>query len=285
MGLGAYFIWSCFPFYFKLLGHYDAVEIITHRIIWTFLVLLAWLVITRQKDGLSQIKANPKLIITTAVSGILIASNWLSYVWAVNHDQILDASLGYFISPLMGIGLSFFVLKERLSLWQGIAVALAACAVMVQVIMIGNLPIISLVLAASFALYGIMQRRTPLSAQWGLFVETAALLPACLFWLTTHDVASSQGAFWLSQDLLLLALAGPVTLIPLLLYNKATKLVGFNALSFMQYITPSAVLCIAVFYYHESFDLRKLVVFGLIWAGLILFMVDMLRTRRRDVQH
>ena len=141
MGLGAYFIWSCFPFYFKLLGHYDAVEIIAHRIIWTFLVLLAWLVITRQKDGLSQIKANPKLIITTAVSGILIASNWLSYVWAVNHDQILDASLGYFISPLMGIGLSFFVLKERLSLWQGIAVALAACAVMVQVIMIGNLPV------------------------------------------------------------------------------------------------------------------------------------------------
>ncbi len=280
MGVLAYFIWSCFPFYFKQLEAYDPVEIIGHRLVWTFILLLLFLMVKRHWQAFLLIKENPKVLLWTFISGLLIATNWLTYVWAVVNDKIIDASLGYFISPLMGVALSFFILKEKLRWLQVIAIILAAVAVGIQVIMLGFLPIVSLLLALTFAFYGLMQKRTPLDSISALFLETALLVPFCVMWFASHDVASSQLSFWVSQDIWLLVLAGPVTLIPLLLYNKSTKLVNFNTLSFMQYITPTSVFMIAVFYYHESIDLKRLAIFGLIWAGLLIFSVDMLKHRK-----
>ncbi|WP_323841414.1 MULTISPECIES: EamA family transporter RarD [unclassified Moraxella] len=280
LGLTAYVIWSLFPFYFKQLSAYDAVEVIGHRLIWTFVILLIFLIIKKHWQAIDLIKQNPKLIIWTFVSGLLIATNWLTYVWAVSHDKIIDASLGYFISPLMGVALSFFLLKERLRLLQMIAIILASVAVAIQVVLLGFLPMVSLLLALSFAFYGIMQKRTPLDSISALFLETAMLVPFCVLWFMTHDVASSQPSFWLSDDIWLLMLAGPVTLIPLLLYNQSTKLVSFNTLSFMQYITPTSVFVIAVFYYHEFIDMNRLAVFALIWLALMLFSVDMIKHRK-----
>lgn len=280
LGLVAYAMWSLFPFYFKHLAHYNAIEVIGHRLIWTCVILLMFLLVKKHWQAITLIKQNPKIIAWTFVSGLLIATNWLTYVWAVANDKIIDASLGYFISPLMGVALSFFVLKERLRPLQVLAIVLASVAVGMQVVMLGFLPIMSLSLALSFAFYGLMQKRTPLDSVSALFLETAMLVPFCVAWFVMNDVPSSEPSFWVSDDIWLLMMAGPITLIPLLLYNQATKLVNFNTLSFMQYITPTSVFVIAVFYYHEPIDVKRLMIFGLIWLALVVFSVDLLKRQR-----
>ncbi|UNU74338.1 EamA family transporter RarD [Moraxella nasovis] len=277
--LAAFLIWGNFPFYFKLLHEYDAVEIIVHRVVWTFVLLVFVMVIGRRRLWIDEIIKNPKQLGLTFLAALLIATNWLVYVWAVTHDKVLEASLGYFINPLMGVLLSMVLFKERLRVLQKIAVLLVAIAVGIQVVIFGGLPWVSLLLALSFVFYGAIQRQTPFNAIDGLFLETLLLLPICIFWLVQSDTVSSNLNFWLSSDILLLMFAGPITLLPLLLYNKSTKMVRFNTLSFMGYSTPSIVFALAVFYYHEPFDLHSLVIFGLIWAGLAIFSVDVAKNR------
>ncbi|PNK59532.1 EamA family transporter RarD [Psychrobacter sp. FDAARGOS_221] len=281
--LGAFLIWGSFPFYFKQLGEYNAIEIIGHRIVWTFVCLTIVLVIGKRWQWVTTLKNNPHLIWITFVSGLIIACNWLTYVWAVNANQVLEASLGYFISPLVGIMLSLVFLKERLRPLQWIAVAFALSSVLIQVVMLGKLPIVSLVLALSFSVYGVMQRRTPLQALDALFLETALLLPLCIWWFLQADVASANIEFWWSSEIWFLMLAGPITLVPLLLFNKSTKMVAYSILSFMNYLTPTMIFCLAVFYYHEPFDTKRLMIFGLIWIGLALFSIDLWQNRPSKV--
>lgn len=275
----AFSIWGAFPLYFKQLVDYNAVEIIGHRIVWTFLCLLVVLVATKRWQWIATLKQNPKWIALTFLSGLIIAINWLTYVWAVNSDQILEASLGYFIGPLVGVALSMILFKERMRTLQWVAIGFALLSVVIQVIMLGNLPWVSLILAFSFSTYGTIQRQTPLTAVDAMFVETAMLLPLCLWWFWQADVASSQISFWVSSNIWLLMLAGPITLIPLLLFNKSTKMVAYSILSFMNYLTPTFIFFLAVFYYNEPFDLHRLIVFGLIWFGLLLFSIDLWRHR------
>lgn len=279
--LAAFLIWGFFPLYFKLLKDYDAVEIIGHRIIWTFVAILAIMTVTRRWQWLMTIRQNPKLILYTAVSGAIISVNWLVYVWAVNHDRILEASLGYYIGPLVGVLLSLVVLKERLRPMQWLAVVLAAVGVIIQLVLLGKLPWVSLVLASSFSVYGLMHRRTPLDALSAMFIETILLVPVFMVWFAKHEVASSQLTFWFSTDIWLLMLAGPITLIPLLMFNKATKMVTYSLLSFMNYITPSLIFLLAIFLYHEPFNITKLVTFAFIWAGLVFFSYDLIRHRKQ----
>ena len=278
--LTAFLIWGFFPLYFKLLKNYDATEIIGHRIIWTFFTILAILVITKQWQWLTTIKQNPKWLLFTAISGAIISINWLVYVWAVNHNQILEASLGYYIGPLMGILLSLVVLKERLRPLQWLAVLLAAIGVAIQLVMLGKLPWVSLLLASSFSVYGLMHRHTPLNALSAMFIETAILVPVFLAWFAMHDVASSHLAFWASPSIFLLMLAGPITLIPLLMFNKATKMVNYSLLSFMNYLTPSMIFLLAIWLYHEPFNISKMVTFAFIWTGLAFFSYDLIKNRK-----
>lgn len=275
----AFFIWGAFPLYFKQLSDYNATEIIGHRIVWTFTCLLIVLVVTKRWQWIDTLKKNPIWIAYSFISGIIIAINWLTYVWAVNHDQILEASLGYFIGPLVGVGLSMILFKERLRTLQWVAIGFALLSVVIQVVMIGSLPWISLILAFSFSTYGTIQRQTPLTAVDAMFVETAMLLPIFLAWFWQSDVASSDIGFWFTPSIWLLMLAGPITLIPLLMFNKSTKLVAYSILSFMNYLTPTFIFFLAVFYYNEPFDLHRLAVFGLIWLGLLLFSIDLWRHR------
>ena len=275
----AFSIWGIFPLYFKQLSAYDATEIIGHRIIWTFLCLLVVLIVSKRWQWIDTLKQNPKWIAITFVSGIIIAINWLTYVWAVNDDRILEASLGYFIGPLVGVALSMILFKERLRTLQWVAIGFALLSVVIQVLMIGSLPWISLILAFSFSTYGTIQRQTPLTAVDAMFVETAMLVPICIWWFWQADVVSSQLSFWFTPNIWLLMLAGPITLIPLLLFNKSTKQVAYSILSFMNYLTPTFIFFLAVFYYKEPFDLHRLAVFGLIWFGLLLFSIDLWRHR------
>lgn len=277
--LAAFIIWGCFPFYFKQLSDYNAVEIIGHRIVWTFVCLGLVLLISNRWQWLSTLRANPRLLWITFLSGLIIATNWLTYVWAVNDNQILEASLGYFISPLIGILLSLIFLQERLRPLQWVAVGFAITSVLIQLVMLGKLPWVSLVLAFSFGVYGVMQRRTPLQAVDAMFLETALLIPICLVWFITSDVASSSLSFWFSKEIGFLMLAGPITLIPLLLFNKSTKMVAFSILSFLNYLTPTLIFLLAVFYYHEPFDTKRLMIFSLIWIGLLLFSIDLWQNR------
>lgn len=278
--LGAFLIWGFFPLYFKLLKQYDAVEIIGHRIIWTFITILAIMIISKKWEWLSIIRQNPKSLLYTAISGAIISVNWLVYVWAVNHNQILEASLGYYIGPLMGILLSLLVLKEKLRPLQWIAVVLAVIGVMIQLVILGKLPWVSLVLASSFSVYGLMHRHTPLDALSAMFIETALLVPVFIGWFAMSDVASSHLSFWVSSSIFLLILAGPITLIPLLMFNKATKMVNFSLLSFMNYLTPSMIFLLAIFLYAEEFNISKLITFGFIWLGLTFFSYDLIKNRK-----
>ena len=278
--LSAFLIWGCFPLYFKELIEYDAIEIIVHRVVWTFVILLGITIITRRFRWIDQIKKQPKWLFLTFLASVLIATNWLVYVWAVTHDQVLEASLGYFIHPLVGVLFSMLIFKEKLRLMQKLAVLLAAAAVGIQIVWMGGLPWVSMLLPLSWGLYGVIQRQTPFDALDGLFLETALLVPISLIWLQFSHVASSSMAFWMSSEIWLLMLAGPVTLVPLLLYNISTKLVQFNTLSFLNYLTPSLIFLLAIFYYHEPFDTKRLLVFVLIWVGLLMFSVDMFKHKK-----
>lgn len=277
--LSAFVIWGFFPLYFKLLKNYTATEVIAHRIIWTFLAILLLLIVLKKWQWLSVIKSEPKWLFFTFLSGAIIATNWLTYVWAVNRNQILEASLGYYISPLMGVLLSMVVLQEKLSIYRKIAVSLAFIGVCIQLVIIGKLPLVSLGLSLSFSVYGLMHRKNPLDALSAMFIETATLTPFVIIWLRFAGVASSYLSFWLSDSIWLLMLAGPITLLPLLMFNKATKMVAFNLLSFMNYLTPSIIFFMAIFLYHESFDASKLITFGFIWVGLLFFSYDLVRKK------
>lgn len=278
--LSAFLIWGYFPLYFKELIEYDAIEIIVHRVVWTFVILLGITIITRRFRWIDQIKKQPKWLFLTFLASVLIATNWLVYVWAVTHDQVLEASLGYFIHPLVGVLFSMLIFKEKLRLMQKLAVLLAAAAVGIQIVWMGGLPWVSMLLPLSWGLYGVIQRQTPFDALDGLFLETALLVPISLIWLQFSHVASSSMAFWVSSEIWLLMLAGPVTLVPLLLYNISTKLVQFNTLSFLNYLTPSLIFLLAIFYYHEPFDAKRLLVFVLIWVGLLMFSADMFKHKK-----
>lgn len=275
--LTAFLIWGIFPLYFKELSDYSASEVIVHRIIWTFVVLLFVMIVGRRTQWFAMMRQHPRWLAFAFLASLLIASNWLIYVWAVAHNQILEASLGYFINPLFGVLLSVILFGERLRMFQKIAVALATAAILIQILWLGGLSWISLLLPLSFGIYGVIQRQTPFNAIDGLFLETLLLVPLCLGWLLTTDVKSSHLDFWFSYDIWLLTLAGPITLIPLLLYNQATRWVAFNTLSFLNYLTPSIVFLLAIFYYHEGFDIKKLLVFSLIWLGLIIYSIDLIK--------
>ena len=275
--LTAFLIWGICPLYCKELSDYSASEVIVHRIIWTFVVLLFVMIVGRRTQWLAMMRQHPRWLAFAFLASLLIASNWLIYVWAVAHNQILEASLGYFINPLFGVLLSVILFGERLRTFQKIAVALATAAILIQILWLGGLSWISLLLPLSFGIYGVIQRQTPFNAIDGLFLETLLLVPLCLGWLLTTNVKSSHLDFWFSYDIWLLTLAGPITLIPLLLYNQATRWVAFNTLSFLNYLTPSIVFLLAIFYYHEGFDIKKLLVFSLIWLGLIIYSIDLIK--------
>lgn len=276
----AFLIWGFFPVYFKFLQEYHAIEIMGHRVVWTFVGILLVLIVTKHWHWLKIIKANPKWLGFTLISGLFIATNWLTYVWAVNHEHMLEASLGYFISPLAGVLLSLVVLKEKLRPLQWLAVGLAMIGVLIQLVMLGKLPWVSLALAGTFSVYGLMHRHTPLDALSAMFIETALMLPICIWWFSHANVASSELAFWFSSNIWLLMLAGPVTLIPLLLFNKATKMVAFSLLNFMNYLSPTLVFLLGVFIYNEPFEISKLITFVFIWIGLVIFSYDLIKNRK-----
>ena len=282
LGLTAYVIWGLFPVYFKLLESIPALEIITHRAIWSALFGAALLLVWKHPGWWRELLDNPRRLAVLGASGVLIASNWLVYVWAVNNGHMLEASLGYYINPLINVLLGLVVLRERLRPLQWVAVGLAALGVAQQVWQLGSLPWVSLVLALTFGFYGLIRKQAPVDALPGLVVETWMLLPLALGWLLLFaDGPSAHLAFWTAPQALWLAAAGPITLVPLVCFNAAARHLPYATLGFLQYIAPTLVLLQAVLLFGEHLDSTRLVAFGCIWLALVVYSVDIWYRLRR----
>ncbi len=283
LGIAAYIIWGLFPLYFKAIQAVPPLEIVVHRALWSALFGMILLQLWKHPGWWRELRDNPKRLAVLTGSGLLIASNWLVYVWAVNNGRMLEASLGYYINPLINVLLGMLLLGERLRRLQWVAVGLAAVGVLQQLWQVGSIPWVSLVLALTFGFYGLIRKQAPVAALPGLVVETWLLLPVAIGWLLLHPAAmSAQPDFWSSSEALWLIAAGPITLVPLLCFNAAARHLPYTTLGFLQYIAPTLVLLQAVLLFGETLESSKLLSFVFIWAALFIYSLDIwLGMRRR----
>ncbi|WKE65578.1 EamA family transporter RarD [Gallaecimonas kandeliae] len=279
--VAAYTMWGIAPAYFKLIQQVPATEILTHRVIWSCLLLAVLLLVLGKWGAVRQVLKERRQWQTLMLTACFIATNWGLFIWAINSDHMLDASLGYYINPLVNVALGMLFLGERLRRLQWLALGLAAGGVAIQLIAFGSLPWIALVLAVSFGLYGLFRKKVPVDPIAGLFVETVLLLPAALLYLNLLDSPTAHLTANPWQLNGLLVAAGLVTTVPLLCFIAAARSLPLSVLGFFQYIGPSLTFLMAVFLYGEAFDASKMLTFGFIWGALLLFILDAVRQARR----
>jgi chloramphenicol-sensitive protein RarD len=283
-GLAAYALWGFFPIYWKLLQKVPALQVIGHRIAWSFLLLMAVILVTRQWNAFRSAALTPRTIALYSIAAILLSINWLVYVWGVNAGFIVETSLGYFINPLISVLLGVLFLRERLRPAQWLPVGLVAAGVTYLTLAYGRLPWIALSLAFSFGIYGLVKKVSPLGSLYGLTLETALVFPIALMYLLSVAV-SGEGSFLRNGPLidLLLAGTGAVTSIPLLMFASAARQIPLTMIGVLQYIAPTIQFLIGVFIYHEPFDRSRLIGFGLVWIALIIFWVENYLANRAPV--
>ena len=278
--LGAYTLWGLFPIYWKWLGHVPALQLLSHRIGWSFAMLMLVIIATNQWAKFRSLLTR-RVLGAYTVTGLLLSINWLIYVWGVNNGYIVETSLGYFINPLLSVLLGLIFLKERLRPAQWIPIGLAAFGVIYLTWAYGSLPWIALSLAFSFGIYGLVKKISPLGFLYGLTLETGLVfLPALGYLLYVQ--ATGEGVFThagMVSDLLLVG-AGVVTTIPLLMFASAAKRIPLTMVGIMQYIAPTLQFLLGVFIYNESFTATKLIGFSMVWVALIVFWVEGVLTRR-----
>ena len=278
----AFTIWGLFPVFLRLMQAVPPLEILSHRVLWSVVFLLGLLGLRRQWAWVDAIRQRPRVALAFAASAAMLFTNWVVFIWAVNDDHIVDASLGYFITPLFNVLLGL-TLGERLRALQWAAIALAAAGVGWLTVSAGHLPWIGLVIAVTFAVYGLIRKTASLGPLEGLTVETLAMLPLSAAFLLIPGSGSSQA--WgesLSLTLLLMA-AGPVTAIPLLLFAVGARRIPLSIIGLLQYIGPSIQMVIGVWVYDEAFTADRAIGFGLIWGALALYSVESLWRMREPV--
>ncbi|MGL4515175.1 MAG: EamA family transporter RarD [Shewanella sp.] len=281
LAVSAYCMWGFAPLYFKLLHQVSATEILIHRVVWSFVFMVIIMLFIGGFSRLRLVFKQPKQLLVLTITSILIAGNWLLFIWAVNNDHMLDASLGYFINPLLNVLLGMLFLGERLRKLQWVAVGLASIGVLVQLISFGSIPIVSLALASTFGFYALLRKKVNVDAKSGLLVETAILLPVALIYLiATLDNASANMLTNTWQLNAMLMAAGIITTIPLLCFAGAATRIPLSMLGFFQYIGPSIMFILAVSLFNEPFDAEKGVTFGFIWSALLVFTLDMAYKRK-----
>ena len=279
-GVAAYSLWGFFPIYWKWLHHVPALQLLGHRIGWSFLPLILIILAAGQWNDFRS-ALNARTIRIYLLAAILIGVNWLTYVWAVNAGFIIETSLGYFINPLLSMLLGMIFLRERLRPAQWIPVGIAAVGVFYLTFVYGRLPWIALLLAFSFGFYGLVKKLAPLGSLYGLTLETGILFLPALVYLSVEEV-NHTGAFLhdgLITDALLIG-AGAVTTIPLLMFASAAKRIPLTMIGILQYIAPTIQFLIGVFLYKEPFDLAHFIGFAAVWIALIIFWVEGVYARR-----
>jgi chloramphenicol-sensitive protein RarD len=275
-----YVLWGVFPIYWKLLKDVPAEQILAHRIIWSLLFLAGIILLIKNNAFLTYIKSS-KIIAMLIVTSFLIAINWGVYIFAVNQGHIVEASLGYYINPIFSILLGVLFMKERLTRPQIIAVIFALAGVLWFTIHLGFVPWISLILASTFSLYGLLRKRINLESLPGLLIETIILSPLAL-WYLIHVDQQHTAAFMHQSALIdfLLIFGGPITAIPLFLFGMATTRIPLSMIGFIQYLSPTISLLIGLFLYKESFSTNYLISFCLVWIGLAFYLFSVYKGYR-----
>ena len=275
----AYSTWGLLPIYWKLFGATPAIEVLSHRMIWSAVFLCGILLVQRRLDDLLAMLRLPRQVLVLLLTASLLSFNWGLYIYGVNSDRVVEASLGYYINPLVTVLLGFVFLKERLYRGQQVAVALAVVGVGYFIWRLGTVPWIALALAISFAFYGLLRKVVPVAPLVGLAVETLLITPITLLFVVWLGV-TGQGRFGESLPMTLLFIgAGVATSMPLLWFNNAAKRLKLATLGFFQYLAPSLSLLLGVFVYGEPFTPVHAVTFGCIWAALLLYSVTALRAK------
>jgi len=280
-GAGAYLIWGFFPLYIKAVQSVPALQIMFHRVVWSFILLVIVILARQQQRKLLAEASSRRTLGVYTIASLLLAANWLIYVWGVNSGQVVETSLGYFINPLFSVLLGVIFLRERLRPWQWLPFGLAASGVAYLTVSYGALPWIALALTLTFGLYGLIKKISPLEALSGLTMETGLLfLPAAgyLAYLGSLGEGSFGRLGW-STDLLL-ALSGIVTAVPLLMFATAARRIPLWMVGLLQYIAPTGQFLLGILVYHEPFSQERLIGFVIIWAALLLFTLEGFISRR-----
>ncbi len=280
----AFTFWGAIaPIYFKQVASVEPLEVLIHRIFWSFLILIPLLFITKQVDVFKALIKDFKKLKYLLFSTFFISLNWLVFIWAVANDKIMETSLGYYINPLLSVFLGYIFFSERMSKYQYIAIFIAFLAVFYQLISLGSIPIVSLTLAFSFAFYGMIRKRVNIGSIVGLFIETLILMPFALlgiyYLITTNKISFLHST---SDIDIFLSLGGVITIIPLLLFNGAATRMSLTSLGFFQYIGPSCSFLLALFIYNEAFNSDKFITFFLIWFALVIFSLDSINTKYKS---
>lgn len=288
--LGAFTIWGLIPIFFKELSHVPALEFLGHRMVWSFVFLIFLLFFRRAlkqliKEILHSLR-DGKLMLMLGTTAILISSNWLVYIWAITNDHVVEASLGYFINPLMNVALGLLLLGERLSRTKLFSVGLGAVGVLYMIVEGGSFPWIALYLATSFALYGLIRKKAHVGAIIGLWVEMLLLLPIALAYLLYLGLSAPPGQTGYDDyTAFMLIISGAVTTIPLVFFTSAAKRLPLSTIGVLQYIAPTMTLLFAVFLWQEPFTTTHMIAFGLIWSGLALYTKDSFFPLRKNGNH
>lgn len=281
-GLAAYGWWGFAAIYFKSVKAVPPLEILAHRIVWSLIILAVLLTALRRWGTIRTLMRSRASLLWLCASTLLIAVNWYTFIWAVTRNHMLDASLGYFINPLVSVVFGYFFFAERLRRWERVSITLAAIAVLWLTVAAGIFPWIALVLALTFGLYGLVRKKAGIASIEALAIETAILLPVALLylgWLRGNDVL----AFGHSTKLdLLLVAAGPVTALPLLWFASAVRRLRLATIGLLQYIAPTIQFVLAVAIYREPFGGPRMIAFGLIWIAVAIYSVDNLLRMRRS---
>jgi chloramphenicol-sensitive protein RarD len=277
----AFVAWGLFPLYFRALATVDALEVALHRSAWSLVFVAAVLVALRRWDGIVPLLREPRRLLPFLASAVLLFGNWLLYVWAVQNGRVLEASLGYFINPLVSVALGVLVLRERLNRVQWLAVAIALAGVAWLTALLGHPPWVALALALSFGLYGLLRKTSPLGAIEGFALETLLLAPLVLPWLAWLSLQPGSGLGRGDAGLTaLLVLCGPLTALPLMWFAAGARRLPLATLGLMQYLSPTLQFLVALWIFREPFDGSRLIGFVLIWLALALYSGDLLRRGR-----
>jgi len=273
--LGAYFLWGILPVYWKWITAATAEEVIAHRVLWSFVFMILLILVTKNVQSLKEdylnLYSHPKRLITIIVASLLVTLNWYIFIWAVSHDHVVQASLGYYINPLISVLLGLIFLKEKLSFWQIVSFFIAFIGVFIMTVQVGVFPWISLGLALTFGLYGLLKKKVQLKAMTGLTIETAIVTPLSLIYLLWIDSAKAPFHFNDPGQAILLMGAGVVTAVPLILFAAGANRISLTMVGFFQYVGPTLMLILGTLIYHEPFDREHLFSFIMIWLSLILF--------------
>ncbi|WP_145407585.1 EamA family transporter RarD [Paenibacillus xylanexedens] len=277
----AYIMWGVLPLYWKLFNHVPAGEILSHRVVWSFVFMGILVAIQRRWGEMKRIMANRSQLLALTASGLLIAANWLIFIWAVNNGHVVETSLGYYLNPLLNVLLAVLFLREKPNRGQWLAIAIAGVAVLIIAIDYGRFPWVAISLAVSFGLYGLAKKKIKQDASVGLLSETAVVLPIALGYWIYLGIVGKTTAWTLPTPMFLeLLLSGIVTALPLLFFARAAARLSLSTLGFVQYIGPTIMLVLSVFVFKESVSPVLLVGFGFIWIALIVYATASIRATK-----